>query len=167
MDKIVAILATISLLVTTVVMFSWYSFVSNTVGYLRLVENASTIEKADELLGQALVYIDKHRMIGVNSVSVIAFGDDPDALCGRIKAAKEISAKIKDSNSVLQSERDNALVKVREVVFNNSKTPGTLLANAFLLGIVIWWCVSLVCAGVEWYIIIDRLMNTDDSYFTA
>jgi len=122
-----AIVGTIALIIVIVIAVSrWYSFYNEIGDYLKLAGDAPTVEKADSFLGTALNAIEHRGLTSGNSAFIF---HKPNADLGiwynQIKGAKETTATVlkrasTDPGSLTQLERDNALMKIREVVLDNS-----------------------------------------------
>jgi len=160
---LVALLATLSLVVVGVgSVVWWYDFSKNCGDYLKLAGDAPTVERADEFLGQAVSYIKKQNLTSGNSAYIFKTPkNDVGIWYNQLKGAKETTetllAKLaKDPTSVSQLERDNALMKIREVVLDDTQsgvsvtTPDhiTWFPDQWL--ILIWWIVSIIFAAIGW-----------------
>ncbi|MEK6926457.1 MAG: hypothetical protein AABW50_04230 [Nanoarchaeota archaeon] len=105
----------------------WYDFTNNCEDYLKLAGDAPTVEKANEFLGKALGFLENNGLTSGNSAF---FFKKPDADIGiwynQIKGAysttQDILERMRNSASpVSQLEKDNALMKIREVVLDAGK----------------------------------------------
>lgn len=109
-----------------------YNF-DNTVGdYLKLAGDAPSVERANEFLTNAIDGIERRGITKGNSAYIFK---TPDADVGiwysQITGAKETLTSIlnrvkADSSSVTQLERDNALMKIREVLLDQSQSGTTV-----------------------------------------
>ncbi len=102
----------------------WYSFNHDIGNYLKLAGDAPSVERADEFLGKALSNIEARGLTQGNSAY---FFHNPNADLSiwhsQIVGAKQTTASIieranADPASVTQLERDNALMKIREVLLD-------------------------------------------------
>ncbi|NTU69860.1 hypothetical protein HGB13_03520 [bacterium] len=157
------LVGTISLIMVSVIsVIFWYVFSNNCKDYLKLAGDAPNIERADQFLGQALSYIEKESLTNGNSAF---FFHTPTNDIGiwyeQIKGAKETTADIikksKDNPAtVSQLERDNALMKIREVVIDNSQkgtsvtVPAHITWFPYQLAMLFWWWASVILFIMGW-----------------
>lgn len=155
--KVLATICIISLLLVSI--FSivwWYDFKNECEDYLKLTGDAPTIEKADMFLEKALNYIERKKMTNGNSAFLFRTPqNDVGIWYYQIKGAKETTngllKKIKqDPSSATQLEKDNALMKIREVVLDNSEK-GTKVTIPLHITwfpsqilILFWWIISVI-----------------------
>ncbi|MFZ6035940.1 MAG: hypothetical protein ACOYUK_02265 [Patescibacteria group bacterium] len=138
-----------------------YTFDSECGNYLKLAGDAPTVEKADEFLGYAIGYIERERLTTGNSGVIFRSYPTNDLAIwyGQIKGAKQTTESIidrtkSDSASVSQLERDNALMKIREVVLDQDEK-GTSVTHPdwiiFYPSQVLYWFVfwiALIAVGI-------------------
>ena len=124
MGKLVTgIISTVLWIIVATVM--WYNFKSNCDDYLKLAGDAPSIEKADKFLGRALNYMESNDYTSGNSAIIFKTPDcDIGIWYEQIKGAKAtteaILQRIEMGENVTQLEKDNALMKIREVLLDNS-----------------------------------------------
>ncbi len=126
--------------------------------YLKLAANAPTIERSTEFLGNALNYIEKENKTKGNSAFLIKTpASDVGIWYGQIKNAYEtihtlVIESQKNPDSVTQLTKDNALMKIREVILDDGVItgPGNLdtFPNHFLF---LWlYLISIILAILFW-----------------
>ncbi len=140
----------------------WYDFSGDIEDYLKLAGDAPTVEKANEFLATAVSNIERHRLTSGNSAF---FFHKPDAdigiWYGNIKGALETTDSLlqrhRDDPSMnpqlKQLERDNALMKIREVVLDGGSyvtTPTNISWFPYQWAILLWYLVSGILAVVGW-----------------
>ena len=163
---IMAVIGTISLVAVTIVsVIFWYGFANNCKDYLKLAGDAPTIEKADEFLGMAVSYIEKKQLTNGNSAYIFTTPtNDLKIWYGQVRGAKDTAESIikratQNPASVSQLERDNALMKIREVVLDNSQsgtsvtTPASITWFPYQWVMVIWWWITILIAVAGWFLI--------------
>jgi len=141
--------------VLIVSIFLWYQFVKNCEDYLKLAGDSPNIEMADQFLGMAIDYMEKNNLTSGNSSLIFNTpGNDVGIWYKKIKGAKKTTEtmlnKIKDDPaSVTQLEQDNALMKIREVVLDNSKKgtevtlPEGVDWHPYRRFMLFWWFLSV------------------------
>jgi hypothetical protein len=147
-----------AILLVLVIIFSvvwWYDLKVGCTDYLKLAGDAPTITKADEFLGKALEYMDRKNLKQGNSAVLFQTpSSDIGIWYEQIRGAKRTLQRIllKDNqDSISQLERDNALMKVREVVLDSGSdgtevtTPSKLAWYPQQQIIALWWLVAIAC----------------------
>ncbi|MBU1199185.1 MAG: hypothetical protein KKE98_00120 [Nanoarchaeota archaeon] len=135
----------------------WYKFKKGCSSYLKLAGDAPNIQKADEFLKQALDYMEQKNLTSGNSAYIFPTPQSNLSIWyEQIKGTKEtVSELIQKGENSTQLEKDNALMKIREVVLDQGEkgTHVTLPPN------ITWypkhwvmlfdWIVSilLICIG--------------------
>jgi len=135
-----AILGTIILIVCLVwATMAWYNFKMGCKDYLKLAGDAPTIERAHEFLSGAVRYMEEHGLITGNSALVFHtpradLGIWYKQTKGALDTLSDIIKRQENGTSLAQLERDNALMKIREVVLDNGSdgTEVTLPPNISL-----------------------------------
>lgn len=163
---ILAVVGTVSVILVSILsVVFWYNFTNNCEDYLKLSGDAPTVERADKFLGQAISYIEKKSLTTGNSAYIFSTPqNDLSIWYDQLKGAKETTHDLlekakNDPTSVTQLERDNALMKIREVVLDNSSsgTSVTLPTNItwfpFQWGMLIWWWASILIATGGWFLV--------------
>lgn len=157
---IIGFLLLCSVIVTCTIL--WYDFTSNCEDYLKLSGDAPTLEKAHGFLNQALDYIEKEDL---TSGHTAFFFDKPDndleIWYTQIKGAAETTGTLlekieSDPESVSQLVRDNALMKIREVVLDDASGSTTVTVPCHItwfpsqILILIWWIISgfMILVGI-------------------
>ncbi len=116
---------------------------------MKLAGDAPSIQRADEFLGKALDYMEKENLTQGNSALIFP---TPTSNVGiwyqQIKGAKEttenILAREKESPvAVSQLERDNALMKIREVLLDNSSNGTVVTAPNLISWFPMQWLMAL------------------------
>jgi len=144
----------------------WYGVKVGCVDYLKLTGDAPSIQRAGQFLDEALGYIEKNGLTSGNSAILFRTPtSDVGIWYAQIKGAKETIETIikkKEQDSISQLERDNALMKVREVVLDEGKkgtevtTPPHLSWFPYQVLITLWWILTIilfVVGGIWWAII--------------
>lgn len=157
--------------------FRGYEFDKGCGDYLKLAGDAPNIEQANKFLGQALTYIEKNHLNKGNSAWIRKTpSSDLSIWRNKIRGAKITVGVIltKEAGmkataapeasltapSIGQLEKDNALMKVREVLLDEGKsgTVVTLPAHISLYPyqyiFLFWWIVTavlLAAGGLVWY----------------
>lgn len=126
MKGIILLISLIGLLVLGIIaIFAEVGFNSDCGDYLKLAGDAPSIKKADEFLASALGYIEREKLTSGNTG--VIFRGYPTNDCAvwyeQIQGAKATTDSIltkiaEDPESVTQLEKDNALMKIREVVLD-------------------------------------------------
>lgn len=89
--------------------------------YLKLSGDAPTVEKAKEYLDKAIEYLDKNDLRSGNSGVIIKTPDkDVGIWYQQITGARDTARKMLSGNHT-QLEKDNALMKIREVVIDSGE----------------------------------------------
>ncbi len=126
--------------------------------------DAPTIERADDFLGKAIVHIEQKGLTNGNSAYMFSTPkNDLSIWYNQLKEAKKTTEDIimragNDHSSAMQLEKSNALMKIREVVLDNSSsgTSVTLPANISWYPnqwlMLIWWSVTGSLLVVGWFI---------------
>ena len=131
-----------------------YNFDASCESYIKLAGDAPNVERADEFLGKALSYIEENGLTWGNSALIFSTPQsDIGIWYGQIKGAKETTAsilsRIKEGEMVSQLEKDNALMKIREVVLDETSdgtsvtTPDWITWFPRQWAMVIWLIASL------------------------
>lgn len=170
MKAFFAIIFTILLIITGVFHFSRsYTFNRDIGDWLKLAADAPSVERADEFLGHAISEIDDRDLTDGNSAYIF---DQPSTDIGiwysQIQGAKQTTASIlervqNDSLSVTQLERDNALMKIREVLLDQGESgtdvtlPKNITIFPFQWLFLISYLVTLIIAAACWIAAVQEL----------
>lgn len=165
-SRFLAAIGTVSFIMVSVLsIIFWYSFVKNCEDYLKLAGDAPNVVRADEFLGQALDYIEKENLTSGNSAYIFHTPkNDVGIWYEQIKGAKETTAALlkkakENPESVSQLEQDNALMKIREVVLDSSKSgtkvtlPDAIAWFPYQWGMLVWWWISTIINMVGWFFV--------------
>lgn len=145
----------LTLFVALVATINWYGFKNGCSAYLKLAGDAPNIEKADEFLGKALEYIEENELTRGNSAILFKTPDADlriwyEQLLGAKRTTEDVLESLrKDPASIDQLTRDNALMKLREVVLDEGSdgTEVTLPANIswypYHYAITLMWCLVI------------------------
>ncbi|KKU55121.1 MAG: hypothetical protein UY41_C0024G0007 [Candidatus Moranbacteria bacterium GW2011_GWE1_49_15] len=139
-----------------------YSFDKNCGDYLKLAGDAPNIERADNFLDKAIRYIERENLTSGNSAIIFSKpSNDVGVWYEQIKGAKETTenllAKEKvDPASVSQLDKDNALMKIREVLLDDSSSGTKVTAPDWISwyphqhAIAGWWIMAgiVFCIGL-------------------
>lgn len=140
--------------------YAAYVFDRDCESYLKLAGDAPTVEKADAFLGKAIAHLERAGKTSGNSAVIFKTPtNDVGIWFGQLSGAKQTTeAIIAKAEAVTQLERDNALMKIREVVLDDkggeTGTAVTLPAHISIVPhqviiIVLWWLlIPLGVAGV-------------------
>jgi hypothetical protein len=137
----------------------WISFKAGCEDYLKLAGDAPTVERAHSFLGTAVAHIESHNLTQGNAAFIFKTPSQNLGIWyGQIKGAYDTAGTLlqrekANPGSVTQLERDNALMKIREVVLDQGDRSPSVTApkNAWLYpnqwGFVLLWIVTvLLCA---------------------
>jgi hypothetical protein len=134
----------------------WLDFKSNCGDYLKLAGDAPTIEKAEKYLGLSIDYIKSHGLNQGNSAFIFRtpqndLGIWSEQLTGGRETLTQIMDREKaNPGSVTQLEKDNALMKLREVLLDSGEsgtsvtTPGNITVAPYQWFFLIGWIVAIV-----------------------
>lgn len=162
MGKTITFLGAVSLVV--VIIFSvirWYSLKVGCTDYLKLSADAPNIQKADDFLDKALEYLERKNLTKGNSAYLFhAPSNDVGIWYEQIKGAKETTKDILErDSSVSQLEKDNSLMKVREVILDEG-SDGTQVTMPVHLDtfpyqwlFLLWWIftiIILIVGAIVW-----------------
>jgi hypothetical protein len=153
------ILGIISLVLVSVVSIQfWYSFKTNCGDYLKLAGDAPTVERANEFLDKAISYLERENKTSGNSALIFHTpANDVGVWYGQLKAAKQIveqvlnyQPKASEDPNLLQVNKSNALMKVRETVLDQGENGVSVTKPAHITwypnqwGMTIWWWVTVI-----------------------
>jgi len=157
----VGIIILIGMIIVTIV--CWYG---NRVGckdYLKLAGDAPNVQKANEFLEKALVYMEKRGLTSGNSAFIFRTpSSDVGIWYNQIKGAQQTVANIIGrGDAASQLEKDNVLMKIREVVLDQDEkgTTVTMPPNItifpfqwlFLLTIVVGVLMIIVGGAILYF----------------
>ncbi len=155
MKMALVIIGTLSLVVAIIVLVVMdYNFRANCGDYLKLAGDAPTIQKAQEFLGLALDYIQKRELTHGNTALLFKtprndVGIWYQQIVGAQATLSQLLGRVeKDPESVSQLEKDNALMKIREVILDQGKDgtkitkPNFIACFPFKWGMLIWFLLS-------------------------
>lgn len=155
MGKTITFLGAVSLVV--VIIFSvirWYGLKAECSDYLKLSADAPSIQKADHFLGEALKYLERKKLTKGNSAFLFRTpSNDVGIWYEQIKGAKETTEDILKRDSlvtVAQLEKDNALMKVREVILDEGSSgtevtlPAHLTTFPYQWLFFLWWIFTVI-----------------------
>lgn len=155
MGKTITFLGAVSLVV--VIIFSiirWYGLKAECTDYLKLSADAPSIKKADHFLGKSLEYLERKNLTKGNSAYLFHTpSNDVGIWYEQIKGAKETTEDIlkRDSSVIVaQLEKDNALMKVREVILDEGSSgtevtlPAHLATFPYQWLFLLWWIVTII-----------------------
>lgn len=114
-----------TIILTVYCIMLWYDVKVGCTDYLKLAGDAPSVQRANEFLGKALSYMESHNLTSGNSAILFPTPtSDVGIWYSQTKGAKETLDALLErekSGSVSQLERDNALMKIREVVLDSGK----------------------------------------------
>lgn len=140
--------------VSIVSIYLWYDFKSECGDYLKLAGDAPTVEKASEFLNNAVGYIEHEGITSGNSAFIFHTpANDVGVWYGQLKGAQETVDRIV-KNGGTQLEKDNVLMKIREVVLDQGESGVhvtkpvriTWYPNQWLM--CIWWIVTFLWLSI-------------------
>lgn len=143
----------------------WYTFKANCGDYLKLAGDAPTVARADEFLWKAIQYIEQSGRTSGNSAYIFQTPrSDLAVWYQQILGARETTTRLlmkagRDPSSVNQLERDNALMKIREVVLDASKegvevtTPPHIIWFPYQWLMLILWIISIIAMVIGWILV--------------
>ena len=140
----------------------WSNYKSGCGDFLKLTGDAPTLEAASKYLDTAVSYVEGHNLTFGNSAFMFHtpkndLGIWYSNLKGAQQTARDLIAQIqKDPNSVSQLTRDNALMKIREVVLDQGSSgavvtqPDNITVYPGQWDYLIGWIVFLGGAIIFW-----------------
>lgn len=137
----------------------YFSFKVHCKDYLKLASDAPTVERAAGFLEQAVSYIEEKGLTEGNSSWIVKTPtNDIGIWYEQLKSAQSVLRGIiereGDEGSISQIERDNALMKLREVLLDvGESTTVTLPAYISLYPyqkMVMYWMVALLFVQLCW-----------------
>ncbi len=146
---VVGVILLVALIVFAIVRF--YGVKIGCEDYLKLAGDAPTIQRAYDFLDKAVGYIERHGLTSGNSAIIIQRpGSDIGIWYNQVKGAKEtLTIMIAKGDAASQLEKDNALMKIREVVLDEGKKGMTVTMppniTLFPLQLLFW---ILIVVGV-------------------
>jgi hypothetical protein len=162
---ILAVLFTLAFcfaIVTHVVL--WYQFRVGCEDYLKLAGDAPTIERATEFLGKAVNYLEEKGLISGNSAFFFPIPrKDVGIWYSQLKSAYETVGNLVEQaknnpDSVSQLTKDNALMKIREVVLDEGSygtivtAPANIVVFPYQRVFLFWYLLSFLFAVVFWFV---------------
>jgi hypothetical protein len=147
-------------IVTHVVL--WYKFRVGCEDYLKLAGDAPTIERATEFLGKAVNYLEEKRLTSGNSAFLFPIPrKDVGIWYSQLKSAYEVEKNLVEQakvnpDSVSQLTRDNALMKIREVVLDEGShgtivtAPANIVVYPYQRLFLLWYIISFLLAAIFW-----------------
>jgi len=150
-----AILGAVGLITLGIVSgFSAYHFNRGCTDYLKLTGDAPTIEKADAFLEKAIDYIEANGKTRGNSAYVFQRpATDIGIWYEQIKGQKVVlDTLISDGDKVTNTDRSNALIKVREVVIDEGSSGSyvTLPNHIAIFPSQVAYFVLYIIFGLMW-----------------
>ena len=132
--------------------------------YLKLAADAPTVQKSYDFLNKALNYIEENDMTkGSAAIFIKKPSRDIGVWYGQIKGARDtLSEIIKKEDQASQLEKDNALMKVREVLTDDGGDGirVTIPTGLVLYPLFAWYWWILLAIGVLAIIVICWTANT-------
>lgn len=141
----------------------WYDFNHDIGNWLKLAGDAPNIERANEFLAKAISGMEKH---GKTQGSSAYFFDNPNAdlsiWYSQVTGAKQTLESILErsvddpASSISQLERDNALMKIREVLLDEGEsgtkitTPPHICVYPHQWKILFLYIFSFIFATIAW-----------------
>ena len=128
--------------------------------YLKIAGDAPNIERANQYLGHALDYIEANKLTVGNTA---IFFDTPDCDLSiwheQLLGAKQTTDSILARSDVTQLEKDNALMKLREVILDDGSSGAVVTCPNWITwypkqGRVLLWIIcawlGLIIYGLYW-----------------
>lgn len=120
MFKLVIICAVFAIVLVSAIgigIYKDYQFQKNCGDYLKLAADAPNIERAQAFLEYAINYIELHKLTSGNTAVIFLRPDaDLEIWYRQLKGAQKTLVDILRKTEISQLERDNALMKLREVL---------------------------------------------------
>lgn len=130
----------------------WYGNKVGCKDYLKLAGDAPTVQKANEFLEKALGYMERRGLTNGNSAILFRTpSSDVGIWYNQVKGAQQTLASILvKGEAVSQLEKDNALMKIREVVLDQGErgTKVTMPVHIILFPLQLLFFVMLILGGV-------------------
>lgn len=125
-------------------------FTNGCTAYLRLAANSPTIERADMFLSKALEYIDKNDLnIGNSSLLIERPTNDLEIWSKQLRITHNVLSKLIDDPNTDQLTKDNALMKIREVIMNDT-AQGDEINLPDLIAFVPWQAIFVLLIPLCW-----------------
>ncbi|MFH1508697.1 MAG: hypothetical protein ABIE68_00860 [bacterium] len=158
------IVGAVSLIIVGVCSISWwYDFHSEIGDHLKNAGDAPNLEMANEFLSAAIEKMEEQGLTSGNSAFFFnkLKVTDVGIWYRKINEANEtvsdlLARIVEDPESVSQLVRDNALMKIREVVLDEGKSGTEVTLPAHIVwfpsevGILLWWWISFIIAAIGW-----------------
>lgn len=146
----IGVILLIGLIVISIV--CWYDNKVGCEDYLKLAGDAPTVQKANEFLEKALDYMERRELTNGNSAVLFRTpSSDVGIWYNQVKGIQQTLASIlAKGEAVSQLEKDNALMKAREVVLDGDEkgTKVTMPAHIKLFPLQSLFYVMLFLGGV-------------------
>ncbi len=130
----------------------WYGNKVGCKDYLKLAGDAPTVQKANEFLEKALGYMERRGLTNGNSAFLFRTpSSDVGIWYNQVKGAQQTLVSIlAKGEAVSQLEKDNALMKIREVVLDQGErgTKVTMPVHIMLFPLQSLFFVMLILGGV-------------------
>jgi hypothetical protein len=143
----------------------WYDTKVGCGDYLKLAGDAPTVQKAYDFLEIALDYMEKRGLTNGNSAVLFRTpSSDIGIWYNQVKGAKEtLTSILAKGEMATQLEKDNALMKVREVVLDQGEqgTKVTMPANITLFPMQVLFWVMFILGGVILIIGVIVILRAD------
>ncbi len=129
--------------------------------YLEFAASSPTIERSYEFLEKALSYIEKEGLTEGNTAIIIKTpADDIEIWYEQIKGSRDVLFNIINKDGISQLEKDNALIRVKEVLLNDS---GSLIKPSLIeLNPFFWWYLLILFAMI--FILIILIVVYHEEY---
>lgn len=136
---ILAIICTLVAILSSIVAgVKSVKFTNGCIAYLKLAGDAPTVERAEMFLKKVVAYIDDNNLNeGNSSIIIIRPTNDLEIWAGQMKAAYKIVSCLSNKENVDQLTKDNALMKIREVV-NSHPDNVPFFPNQVLIVFLLW-----------------------------
>ncbi len=144
----------------------WYDYKTGCSDYLKLAGDAPNIEMASQFLDRAVNYVESTGRTSGNSAYIFQTPENDlgiwyNKMKGAQQTTHDLIAQVKrDPNSASQLVRDNALMKIREVVLDNGSQGGTKVTQPSNISVypnqwlfLIGWAFTLIGAILCWFLV--------------
>ncbi|MFA5230227.1 MAG: hypothetical protein WC422_02195 [Candidatus Paceibacterota bacterium] len=142
------VFSVVAIIISIVAGVKSFQFTNGCYSYLRLAGNAPTVERAEKFLKKVVTYIDKNNLdIGNSSFLIFRPTNDLDNWSGQMRAAYKIVADLSEQTDVSQLTKDNALMKIREVV---GYVPDNIAYYPYQVFMIFFLAIFWILAIVFW-----------------
>lgn len=130
-------------------------FTNGCTSYLKLAANSATIERAEPFLTKVVDYIQKNDLdFGNSSIFIERPANDLEEWSKNIRASRNLLIRLIDDPNTSQLTKDNALLKIREIIVKESYNHGSVNVpdniafvpwqSFFVMFIPFFWLLAII-----------------------